>query len=272
MIDSVSRLIAQGPKNDTRKVLVPLHIALHSRHVRLSPFLLVGQCCRPIKIHAMTFNVGLIHDVHAHFVTQLIKERVVRIMRTADGIEVILLHQLNVRYHRLARDNMALLRIVLVPIDTTDCEFTTIQQQPALTDLNRAEADIQAQCLCWPGAFLQHNHKLVEMGRLRAPKQGLEHRAGPAGGAAAAHCDWHLKVRQLRGAVQKPALDNVVSGPRGHIDFYFQLAISPSSNFYVSNVLLWPGIGIHVACNASKPPHILILQVCSSAPAKNSKC
>ena len=68
----------------------------------------------------MGFDIGFVHHVQAEAVTQLVERRLVRIVRAAHGIEVVLLHQHQVLAHIFHGFKVTGGRIVFVFVNTTD--------------------------------------------------------------------------------------------------------------------------------------------------------
>ena len=89
-IRSVSRFVAERPEADTG-------VASVTQNHHLCP---VNYCRGPKRIvagyilsaYTVTFNVALVHYIKAKLVTELIEERIVRIMTGSYGIDVGLFH------------------------------------------------------------------------------------------------------------------------------------------------------------------------------------
>jgi hypothetical protein len=97
----------------------------------MSPFLHV----------AVRFDIRLVQHVQAVFVGQVVPARIVRIVRGAHGVDVGLLHQLDVLAHALHRHHAVGDRIVFVAVDALDHHAPAIDAHFAVRDLHRAEAD-----------------------------------------------------------------------------------------------------------------------------------
>ncbi|VGP41959.1 hypothetical protein SB00175_04102 [Klebsiella oxytoca] len=90
----------------------------------------------------MGFYIGLINDVQAVAVAQLVPAWGVWIMRAAYGVKVVLLHQQNILHHILFGNDLSALVVMLVTVDAADQQRFAVQQQQAVFDFNAAETDI----------------------------------------------------------------------------------------------------------------------------------
>ena len=63
-------------------------------------------------------------------------------MRAAHGVEVVLLHDLDIATHRRFVHHLAVFRMMLVPVNPADQQRFTVELQQAVADVNPAEADI----------------------------------------------------------------------------------------------------------------------------------
>ena len=69
-------------------------------------------------IQRVCFNIGLINDVQTIFIAQIIPTLAVGIMGCAHGVDVELLHQVDILQHHFFRDDFAQMLIMFMPIDT----------------------------------------------------------------------------------------------------------------------------------------------------------
>src|SRR4030042_3286031 len=73
-------------------IFVPLYHSLHSVEVYSSPFLLVSQSDILLVSNTMRFNISFIHKKKSIFITHIIPELLLGIMRSPDSIYIIALH------------------------------------------------------------------------------------------------------------------------------------------------------------------------------------
>mmetsp|Transcript_59326 Transcript_59326/g.171921 ORF Transcript_59326/g.171921 Transcript_59326/m.171921 type:complete len:200 (-) Transcript_59326:739-1338(-) len=175
MIHAVSGLVAERPEQDARVVLVALHVALDAGHMSRPPLLFVAQGVAPSEVDPMAFDICLVHDIKAVLIAELVEQRIVRIMRATDRIKVVSLHQFDVLEHRFATDDMAGVRVMLMPVHATDRQFLPIEEQAGLPDLHGSETNCDRDRL---GRLLilgsssgeEGNKKYVQVRLLGAPQ------------------------------------------------------------------------------------------------------
>ena len=125
---AMSRLVACGPYQHGRMVAVEKHvpcIPLDYRVVELreaSQRLLAPAWLMPL-------DIGLRHDIESVPVAEVVPPVVVWIMRGADGIDIIALHETDVREHVFNGDSAPVLRIRLVSVDALEFDWLPVYQQ-----------------------------------------------------------------------------------------------------------------------------------------------
>ncbi|MNC25210.1 hypothetical protein D3C75_732880 [compost metagenome] len=121
--------------------------------------------------HAVGFDVCLINHIQAIAVTKLIPERGIRIMRAADGIKVILLHQQNVLHHIGLGHDLAAKMMVFMAINAANQQRLAIHPQQPVFDLDLAETHV-ARFGLNQLITLPHRHNgAITVRRFRAPQQ-----------------------------------------------------------------------------------------------------
>ena len=81
-----------------------------------------------VRTVAVGLDIRFIKDVEAVFVGQFIPLGHVRIMAGSNGVDVVLLHQLDVLDHHFARDHLAGIGIEFVPIHSLDHQLLAVEQ------------------------------------------------------------------------------------------------------------------------------------------------
>ena len=122
----------------------------------------------------MRLYVCLIHDVNTILITEFIERRIVRIMRSTDGIDVQLFHQLNVFSHILFRQIPSILRIVLMTVHTGDCNDLAVYTKSCIVcicigDLHFTESDIGLCRFFCHTVFFQFQNQVVKVRFLCTP-------------------------------------------------------------------------------------------------------
>jgi len=118
-IRAVARLVPQRPDNNGGVVLIAFHHPYGTVHVRVQPFGRVGQRLATVS-HAVAFNIRFIYHVQAVLVAQIVPGRLVRVMRGAHGIDIVLLHDQDIFDHTFQRYGLSEVRIGLMAVHTFD--------------------------------------------------------------------------------------------------------------------------------------------------------
>ena len=179
------RLVAQRPEDDRGVVLVPLDHVHHAGDVRALPggveadlvFVALAAVAVALLHIGVALDIGFVHQVEAVLVGQRQEARVVGIVRGADGVEVVALHQLQIAAHRLFGDDVEGHRVMLVPVDAADHDAAAIDHDLPVLDLDGAEADPLRRGLHHLAVRIdQFDQQRVEVGRLRRPAAHTRHR------------------------------------------------------------------------------------------------
>ena len=169
-VDAVARLVSEGPGDDGRVVLVPLHHAARPVEVRLHPVRVVRERLVGVEADAVRFDVGFVHDVEAVLVAQLVPPGLRRVVRRADGVDVRLLHQPDVGQHRFFVDRVAVHRVVLVAVHPADEDGDAVDAEKPARDLHPPEADPRRDDLDRASVLvLDRQQEAVEARRFRGP-------------------------------------------------------------------------------------------------------
>ena len=168
--DAVARLVAHRPDNHRRVVLVAFEHSCCPLNVGIRPFRLISKGRFGVAAVAVRLDVGLVHEVEAELIGELVPAWVVGVVRGAHRVDVVLLHQLNILNHRCLIDHMTRDGIGLVTIDASDGDGYAVDQQLAIRNLHRSKADLEAHHLAIGfGRALEIENDGVELGGLRGP-------------------------------------------------------------------------------------------------------
>ena len=116
-IHTIAALVAHRPHNHRGVILVAFkHVAVALPHHFLV-LRVFGEALFSITL-GMGFAVGFVPNVKSIFVAEFVPIRIVGIMAGAHRIDIQLLHQGNVAYHRLAADDMARVRVMFMAVHT----------------------------------------------------------------------------------------------------------------------------------------------------------
>ena len=163
---AIACLVAKRPEDDRRMV------AEHLDHVDAAVDDLVavdrilGERALPLAVDAcaMRLDVGLAHDIDALAVAELIPGRVVRVVRSTDGVDVEVVEDLDVLLHARERDGVAGLWLHFVAVGAHEESALAVDVENCVLDLDLAEAKRDGV-----GIAADLNGLVVHVGRLAAP-------------------------------------------------------------------------------------------------------
>ena len=172
MVPAVARLVAQRPDDDARMVLVALHHACKARYecgpprARLGEVSLIAQ-----EEAAVRLDVCFIDDVEPNGVAELEPLAVVWVVRAADGVDRVRLHQLRIEQHALPRHGLAVVWAVVMAVDAAKRNRAAVEMHEALLDRHHAQSDparfaVDQRAVLVP----QLDEQRVEIWRLRGPQ------------------------------------------------------------------------------------------------------
>lgn len=243
---SGARLVAEGPDDDRRMVLVPFDHAGGAVEQGGGPAFVVDGVVPPVLLdEPVGLQVALVDDPQAVLVAQVEEGGVRRVVRGADGVDVVPLHQQHVRAHRLQVEGAARLRVPLVPVDALEEDRPAVDLDQTVRQLDGTETDAQRHPLA-----LGHQLAVVQRGRLRRPRpdrsrDGLPGRdVDPQGG------DDHPPVDVGVDAQGALARDVVVGGVHEEVEHTARRPVQQGD----------------VTEDARQPPLVLVLQVRTRRP------
>ena len=137
---AVTCLVTKTPDNDCRVIAVDVDIMLITLKDRLREWFLVSNRITMIK-ESVTLNVSLSSHVDTVFITEVIPYRIIRIVTGTHGIDIKLLHALDVLNHTLTGNNISTIRIKFVTIHTLDIDRLSVYEKLRVLDLHLTEAD-----------------------------------------------------------------------------------------------------------------------------------
>ena len=220
---TVARLVAHGPDEHAGAVLVADDAALDAVEHRLFEHGVVGQqrelilAVRAVgRDHAVHLDVGLVDDVEAQLVAQLVEAGGVGVVAGADGVDVVLLHQRQVAQHLVEGDGKAVDGRGIVAVRAAELDLRAVELDDLVFDGDGAQADAGGDLL-----LVGQQRQLVEVGGLGVPQvrvgdvdcDGVVFR--DAGGDGRALIGEHITHVGLAGHVQRNADAGVAAGDVG---------------------------------------------------------
>jgi len=140
-VHPVAGFVAQRPDDYRRLIFVTFKHVFSTVEMGGLPYRILGQ--RPAAVtHSVRFDVGLIHHIQTVLVAKLVEEFRLRVMRGADGIDVVGLHQLNVFEHGLLIHHMPVFFMVLMNIRPFQIYILPVDVEPSIFNLAGAETHI----------------------------------------------------------------------------------------------------------------------------------
>ena len=167
-VGAVARLVAERPHDDGGVVEIPLHMA----HVALQMGLLVGRVAGQrggAVAHAVRLDIRLGYHIETILVAEVIPVRIVGIVAGAHGIDVELLHDLDVLLHPLVRHHVAAVRVEFVPVDALDQDAFPVDQQVGALDFDFAEAGVEMEGLQEFPSVVELDIQAIKIGIFGAP-------------------------------------------------------------------------------------------------------
>ena len=122
-------------------IAVALHHIVYTVPYRLGPLRLFGQAMLAISLR-VALVVGLVPDVEAVAVAEVVPVFVVGVVAGAHSVDVVGLHQLDVPFHILAAHHVASKGVVFVAVHALDGHGLAVDAQQAVLDLHRAETNL----------------------------------------------------------------------------------------------------------------------------------
>ena len=151
-----ARLVAEGPHNygSIGMELIALVQTLNAVHVTGLPLRIVAYgIVGGRELHddrSVGLQIIFIHNIYTHLVSHLQKERVRRIVRCPDRINIKFLAQSHIALDLIRRQGVSVSRTRVMVIYTLELDLMTVQIEYILMDLHRLKADslLNAGCRC----------------------------------------------------------------------------------------------------------------------------
>ena len=169
---AVARLVAHRPDEHAGAVLVADDAALDAVEHHLFEHGVVGKqrelilAIRAVgRDDAVHLDIGLVDDVEAQLVAQLVEAGRVGVMAGADGVDVVLLHQRQVAQHLVEGDRKAVDGRGIVAVRAAELDGRAVELDHPVFDVHGAQADAGGDLL-----LIGQQRQLVEVGGLGVPK------------------------------------------------------------------------------------------------------
>ena len=138
---AITALVAHAPGDDGGEVAVACYHAFHALAEGQLPLRLVGQRTPGMVFHAVTLDVGFVHQVEAVLRAEFVPGGIVGIVAVAYGIQVVLLHQADICQHGGHIDGASLVGVVLVTVHATKQHRLSVDELHTVLHLHRTKAE-----------------------------------------------------------------------------------------------------------------------------------
>ena len=285
-----AHLVARGPHQNAGIVFIALQHAdcalFTSDHVTRN---IAGHTgVQPAAI--VRLIVRLIHHIDTVFVAQLIEIRVVRIVRSTHGIQIVLLEQLDVRFHLLTgkvaagfRRHLAAvytLEINRFPIQNHLCIVGIIIDNPKLT-----ETDVDRCALHFFAATHKRNGHAVEVRMLCVPLERVLKMARQVDNRLMIFKSRRIRCHRVThrvpfrivelGLYRKARCIRIFKAAQLHLRVQIRIhifVVQIGDNGKVANLDVVLGGQIHIAVNTGQTNAVLVLNPAAVAPTEHLHC
>ena len=123
-------------------VFLRVDMANNALDVDFFPLRIVGNTADIADISkAVRFDVGFRHHKQAVDITQFVKTRIVRVVSGTHGVDVVLLHQLEIFLDAIHSNGAAFAMIVVVTVDAVQHHITVIDPEQTVAHFDITEAN-----------------------------------------------------------------------------------------------------------------------------------
>ncbi len=170
---AVPGLVPQAPEHHAREVLGLVVHVLRPIHVFREPQRIIAQglSLRQVVSHPVRLDVGLVAEVEAVLVGQLVEPPLLRVVAQTYRIDIIGLHQPEVFADRRLVEHVAVFLVVLVVVDPLDVDRPTVHIVFVPLDLAGTEPDPRAGILHESPVVPDLQHEVIEVRILCAPPE-----------------------------------------------------------------------------------------------------
>ena len=164
---TIAALIAKRPHEDTGVVAHPANVVLRAFHHRVLELRHGRQT--PVSV---TLYVSLCQHIHTIFIAEVVENRIVGIVRGADGIDIQTFHAENILFYLLWGDGTTVDRREVVTVDAMKHHTLAVDEQSTIfTNAHLAEAHLAASPIDHVAVLvLQRYHQVIKIRLLGTPQ------------------------------------------------------------------------------------------------------
>ena len=258
-VAAIAALVAHRPHDDARVVALLHHQALNTVDVGRLPCRVVGDQSDIADIlEAVALHIGLGDQHDAVLVAQLVEARVIGIVRGADRVDVVLLHELQVAAHAIEAHGAALVIVVIVAVDAMHLKVSAVEVDMIALDRHLGKPLAMRNVLADLVAVVDLKRKVIEEGVLGVPEVGIGNAALGMAVDALARSHHVLAIVERKhdaGSALGHRIERDQSG----------IAHAVHAEPKVDQVRGGTLHKVHIAEDARGPPHVLILDIAAIA-------
>ncbi len=122
----------------------------------------------------MSFEVGFCKDVKTVLVADLVESRIVGVVRGADGVDVVTLHQDDVLKHGVGGEGASEVAVEFMAVHAAEHDDFAVDEEVSVFEFDFTETDLEGDDL-GDGSFgvLEGEEERVEVRCFRGPLQGV---------------------------------------------------------------------------------------------------
>ena len=153
-VRTIASLVTQTPNDNAGVVLIGTHVTLLTLDVSLLKVRTNRQGLILVT-HTMCFEVRLGSKVETILIAKIVPARIVGIVASTNGIDIQVLHNLDILNHALYRNDVTTIGVEFVAIGTLNQNRLSVNEQLSTLDLDMTETDFLSYSLQYIIALLQ---------------------------------------------------------------------------------------------------------------------
>ena len=268
-VRTISGFVTQTPEDDARMILECFYVQFVTLNVCLLVGRILGQGCFAIS-HTVAFDIRFGHQIQTILVTQVIPSRVIRIVAGTNGIDVQLLHDLDILNHAFYRYNVSSVRINLMSVGTLEQYRFSVDEHLSVLDFHFAETYILRNGLQHLVTVFYGDIQLVEVRSFCGPLLRVLYFPLTSQSSVFIHLgcfalhDFTLIVFQCQFYIIAFGILQIQLDVQSTVSI---IVYQIRSDEYIFQMSFRTGIEIYLACDTGKAPEVLIFQIRTVAPA-----
>ena len=223
---------------------------------------ILGECFLSVT-HTMALDVGFSRDIDTILIAKVIPARVVRVVAGTVGIDIELLHALDILNHAFHAHTVTTVWVEFMAVNSLDEHRLTIDEQLSVLDFHFSESNFLPDYLSHLVSFFMSDEQLIKMWSLSRPFQRFLHAEFSLSLAAS---DLHRFLsHRLACFILKIEINGIaisILSFHGHLKLSVAVVIGEvRRDENVGDACLRAGIEIGLTGDTTQAPEILVLQI-----------